>query len=292
MNFILNINKPAGWTSFDVVAKLRGILKVKRIGHTGTLDPDATGVLPICVGKATKLVELLTADTKEYAATMKLGITTDTQDASGSVLETHSTDGVTEDDVRRVIAGFIGEIQQIPPMYSAVKVDGKRLYELARQGKEVERKPRTVSLHNIIIVNINLGAGEIELKIECSKGTYIRTLCADIGEKLGCGAHMKSLVRTRSGSFKIEQTLTIEDIAEMCKADELHMVATRMDTSFAEYDCVIIAEGDVLRLKNGRNVKMAGRDDGSRCRIYDEAQNFLAVGTVFDGMLVDIKRFY
>jgi len=227
-DFIININKPAGWTSFDVVAKLRGVLKIRKLGHTGTLDPDATGVLPVCAGKATKLVDYLTDGTKEYVAVMKLGVTTDTQDGSGKVIEVCAADGVTEEDVRRAALGFVGEIEQIPPMYSAVKVNGKKLYELARKGVEVERKPRRVTIHSIAVEGF--GGDEVTMRIECSKGTYIRTLCADMGEVLGCGAHMKSLVRTRSGAFKIEDAVTINEVETRCKEDELYTIATPIET--------------------------------------------------------------
>ena len=185
---IINVYKEKGFTSHDVVAKLRGIVGQKKIGHTGTLDPDATGVLPVCLGKATKLCDLLTDKNKTYEAVLLLGKTTDTQDITGEVLEEKSTEALTEEKVREAIEGFIGDYEQIPPMYSALKVNGKKLYELAREGKVIERKARLVKILDIQILEIDLP--KVRMEVSCSKGTYIRTLCHDIGEKLGCGGCM------------------------------------------------------------------------------------------------------
>ena len=187
---IINVYKEKGFTSHDVVAKLRGIVGQKKIGHTGTLDPDATGVLPVCLGKATKLCDLLTDKDKTYEAVMLLGMTTDTQDITGRILEEKSTETLTADKVREVIESFIGDYDQIPPMYSALKVNGKKLYELAREGKVVERKARPVKILDIRIIEMDLP--RVRMEVSCSKGTYIRTLCHDIGQKLGCGGPMKS----------------------------------------------------------------------------------------------------
>jgi len=206
----LNINKPAGWTSHDVVARLRFLLKVKKVGHTGTLDPAATGVLPICLGKATKLARLLTETEKEYRAVMRLGETTDTQDATGKVLVRRAVEGLTEDRVRQALVAFRGEIRQLPPMYSAVKVDGQPLYKAARAGLEVERAVRTVTIHRLDLIRME--GNDVTLEVTCSKGTYIRTLCADIGEQLGVGAHLHHLIRTRSGPFRIEDAMTLPEI--------------------------------------------------------------------------------
>ena len=192
---IINVYKEKGFTSHDVVAKLRGIVGQKKIGHTGTLDPDATGVLPVCLGKATKLCDLLTDKNKTYEAVLLLGKTTDTQDITGEVLEEKSTEALTEEKVREAIEGFIGDYEQIPPMYSALKVNGKKLYELAREGKVIERKARPVKILDIQILEIDLP--KVRMEVSCSKGTYIRTLCHDIGEKLGCGGCMESLILTR-----------------------------------------------------------------------------------------------
>ena len=199
---IINVYKEKGFTSHDVVAKLRGIVGQKKIGHTGTLDPDATGVLPVCLGKATKLCDLLTDKNKTYEAVLLLGKTTDTQDITGEVLEEKSTEALTEEKVREAIEGFIGDYEQIPPMYSALKVNGKKLYELAREGKVIERKARPVKILDIQILEIDLP--KVRMEVSCSKGTYIRTLCHDIGEKLGCGGCMESLIRTRVSTFRVQ----------------------------------------------------------------------------------------
>jgi tRNA pseudouridine55 synthase len=211
---IINVYKEAGFTSFDVVAKLRGILKIKKIGHTGTLDPDATGVLPVCVGKATKLCDMLTDKDKVYECVMLLGTETDTYDMSGRILERKSITS-TEEEVEAAINSFVGDIMQVPPMYSALKVNGKKLYELAREGKEIERKPRPVTIFNIDILDMNLP--EVTIRIHCSKGTYIRSLCHDVGEVLGCGCAMKSLVRTRVSQFDISDAKTLDEIERIVK---------------------------------------------------------------------------
>ena len=221
MNGILLIDKEKGYTSHDVVAKLKGILGQKKIGHTGTLDPDATGVLPVLVGKATKLSDMLTAENKVYDAVLCLGITTDTQDCGGTVLK-ERTVNASDDDIKVAILSFEGSYEQLPPMYSAIKVNGKKLYELARKGVTVERKPRRVSIEKIEIKDITPPFATI--RVYCSKGTYIRTLCHDIGEKLGCGAAMKELRRIESGDFSVEDAVSIskvQDLADVKKADSL-----------------------------------------------------------------------
>lgn len=228
----MNIYKEAGFTSHDVVAKLRGIVKQKKIGHTGTLDPDAVGVLPVCFGNATKLCDMLTDKSKEYEACLLLGKTTDTQDISGTVL-TESPVNVTEEEVKEAIMSFVGEYDQIPPMYSAIKINGKKLYELAREGKEVERKPRHVEITSIEILDMNLP--EIRFVVGCSKGTYIRTLCADIGEKLGCGGTMKSLKRTRVGVFCVEDALTLSQVEELVANNDILQHVVPSDKVFEEY---------------------------------------------------------
>ena len=208
---IIVIRKEKGFTSHDVVAKLRGILHMKKIGHTGTLDPDAVGVLPVALGKGTKLVDLITDKEKIYEAVLRLGITTDTQDMSGTVLEEKPVN-VTEQQVRETIAGFVGEQLQIPPMYSALKINGKKLYELAREGKTVERKARPVCFYQIEVLDIQLPV--VRIRVACSKGTYIRTLCHDIGQKLGCGGCMEQLLRTRVGRFSLEESHTLSEVEQ------------------------------------------------------------------------------
>mgnify|MGYP003322050787 CR=1 FL=1 len=200
MDGVLNIYKEAGWTSFDVVAKMRGILKIKKIGHTGTLDPAATGVLPVCIGKGTKKVESFMADDKVYRTVMLLGVTTDSQDMTGEIL-TRTEVNLTEQDVREAIESFIGGYDQIPPMYSAKKVGGRKLVDMARKGIEVERKPRFVNIMDIGIDDMSLP--RVTMTVTCSKGTYIRTLCHDIGQKLGCGAAMESLIRILRSTMRV-----------------------------------------------------------------------------------------
>ena len=208
---IIVIRKEKEFTSHDVVAKLRGILHMKKIGHTGTLDPDAVGVLPVALGKGTKLVDLITDKEKTYEAVLRLGITTDTQDMSGTVLEEKPVNA-TEQQVRETIAGFVGEQLQIPPMYSALKINGKKLYELAREGKTVERKARPVCFYQIEVLDIQLPV--VRIRVACSKGTYIRTLCHDIGQKLGCGGCMEQLLRTRVGRFSLEESHTLSEVEQ------------------------------------------------------------------------------
>ncbi|CAH0119857.1 tRNA pseudouridine synthase B [Paenibacillus sp. CECT 9249] len=228
---ILPVWKPAGWTSHDVVAKARRLLRMKRIGHTGTLDPMVTGVLPLCLGRATRLVEYLQELPKEYEAVMRLGIATDTEDMSGQTIERQERVDVTEEQVRAALALFVGTNEQVPPMYSAVKVDGKRLYELAREGREVERNPRKVTIHALELLRCELNGPEPEIhfRVVCSKGTYIRTLCVDIGKALGLPATMASLVRTMSAHIRSESCLTLEQIESAVEAGKLHELLIPMD---------------------------------------------------------------
>lgn len=211
MDGILVIRKEKGYTSHDVVAKLRGILHMKKIGHTGTLDPAAEGVLPVALGRGTRLVELLTEKEKTYEAVLRLGVSTDTQDMTGTILSEKPVT-VTEEEVRETVASFVGEQMQVPPMYSALKVGGKKLYELAREGKTIERKPRPVVFYEIRILDMDLPL--VRISVTCSKGTYIRTLCNDIGEKLGCGGAMEELLRTRSGNFTLEESMALSQVEE------------------------------------------------------------------------------
>lgn len=223
MDGILAVWKPEGWTSHDVVAKVRRVLKMKRIGHTGTLDPMVTGVLPLCLGRATRVVEYVQERPKSYEAVLQLGIATDTEDITGTVIARQSPISVTEEDVRHTLSQFIGEIDQVPPMYSAVKVDGKRLYELAREGKTVERKSRKVTIHQIDLIDtqLDLDLPQISFSVVCSKGTYIRTLCVDIGKALGVPATMAHLTRTMSGGITKESCLTLEQIEQLQQSGEL-----------------------------------------------------------------------
>lgn len=239
VNGILNVYKEKGYTSHDVVAKMRGILKIKKIGHTGTLDPDAEGVLPVCIGKATRLVDLITDKDKTYEAVLKLGVVTDTQDLTGQVLKTSEvTVGLPE--ITKVIESYVGDYEQLPPMYSAIKVNGKKLYELARQGKEIERNTRKVTIYAIRILEYSEADHEIRVSVDCAKGTYIRTLLHDIGETLGCGGAMKSLLRTKVGGFAVENSLTLAKIEELTRCEQLSPYLVRMDEMFPDYVKIII----------------------------------------------------
>ena len=277
------IYKEAGFTSHDVVAKLRGIVKQKKIGHTGTLDPDAVGVLPVCFGNATKLCDMLTDKSKEYRACMLLGETSDTQDASGTILSRTQVN-VSEEEVRDAVMSFLGEYDQIPPMYSALKVNGKKLYELARQGVEIERKPRRVEIHHIKIEEINLP--RVTFSVGCSKGTYIRTLCADIGDRLGCGALMETLQRTRVGNFHIEQALKLSQIEELVRENRLEEYVIAPDAVFEEYESLtvmpefdkVLLNGNKLYFKQVRAVRKRF-EDGEWTRVYASNGTFTGVYT-------------
>ena len=229
---IINVYKEKGFTSFDVVAKLRGILKTKKIGHTGTLDPDAEGVLPVCIGRATKVCDILTDKDKVYEAVMLLGVETDTQDTSGEVLKELPVE-VSEEDVKEAILSFVGEYAQVPPMYSALKVNGKKLYELAREGKTVERKARNVQIFSIEILEIDLP--RVRMSVHSSKGTYIRTLCHDVGQKLGCGGCMDKLLRTKVGVFELADTLKLAEIDALAREGLVEDRIISVDELFEDY---------------------------------------------------------
>ncbi len=256
---IINVYKEAGYTSFDVVAKLRGILHVKKIGHTGTLDPDATGVLPICIGKATKVCDLLTNKDKSYTTTLLIGKSTDTYDISGTVTN-ESEVNVTENEVINAINSFLGEIEQIPPMYSAIKVNGKKLYELARQGKVIDRQARKVTIYNIEVIDISLP--RIIMRIDCSKGTYIRSLCNDIGEKLGCFGCMESLVRNKVGDFDIENAIKVEEIEKIYNENNIDKVLLPVDYVFSSYPKGVILDDSKKYALNGAKLGMSNLVDG------------------------------
>lgn len=279
---IMNVYKEAGYTSHDVVARLRGICKQKKIGHTGTLDPDAVGVLPVCLGNGTKLCALLTDKSKEYIAEFRLGITTDTQDISGQVLETKEV-LVSGDEVEAAILSFQGEQQQVPPMYSAIKVHGKKLYELAREGREVEREPRPITIAEIQILEQN--HPQYKIRVTCSKGTYIRTLCHDIGQALGCGAVMTSLVRTRVDKFCVDEAYTLDELERLSLEGHLSEVIIPVEEMFSDLPGVSTkAEADIA-LHNGNQLRkgmlfekdqIPGGEDKT-FRIYDSAGRFCGV---------------
>lgn len=245
---IINVYKEKGYTSHDVVAKMRGILKQKKIGHTGTLDPDAEGVLPVCLGKGTKLCDLLTNKDKTYRTTLLLGIETDTQDISGQIL-CEKPVLVTEEAIRKAAESFIGESSQIPPMYSALKQNGKKLYELARAGLVVERESRPIMVHKLSIDKIELP--RIHMEVTCSKGTYIRTLCHDIGEMLGTKGCMESLLRTRVERFEIKDSLKLGEIEELFKTQQLDGHILKIDTMFLQYKSAIVREEFDILIHNG-----------------------------------------
>ncbi len=250
-NGIINIYKEAGFTSHDVVAKMRGICKQKKIGHTGTLDPDATGVLPVCLGSGTKLCDMLTDKDKEYVAELLLGVSTDTQDVTGQVLCEKSVE-VAEEQVREAILGFQGDYMQVPPMYSALKVNGKKLYELAREGKEVERAARPVVIHEIEILEVNLPI--VKMRVACSKGTYIRTLCADIGDKLGCGGTMKSLLRTKVGGFGLEKAVTLAQLEQLRDENRIDEILFPVESAFDNCPSLHVKEEFRKLLDNGNSI--------------------------------------
>lgn len=290
MDGVININKSAGMTSFDVIASLRKILNMKKIGHTGTLDPDATGVLPICIGKGTKLVELLTANDKQYIAEVKLGITTDTQDTSGNLINQREV-CVSKDDLSFAISGFIGEIEQIPPMYSAIKVNGERLYKLAREGITIEREPRKVFISDIKLNSFKIGENTFSITVDCSKGTYIRTLSNDIGEKLGCGAAMSALKRTKSGRFNIDDSFTLDEIKEMVSKNDFSFICPVSEV-MTEYEKITLAEKNSKNLIYGIPFNVTYLENDKIYRLFDEKKQFLAIGKKTPERIIILKTFY
>lgn len=280
---ILPVWKPAGFTSHDVVAKTRGILKMKRIGHTGTLDPLVTGVLPLCLGRATRMVEYLQDLPKEYEAKLVLGISTDTEDLSGQVLERQEGLKFSEAEIKRVLERFIGTISQVPPMYSALKQDGKRLYELAREGKVVERQPREVTIYELEILDskLDLQLPEISFRVLCSKGTYIRTLCVDIGKALHVPATMGELRRTVSSGIPISSCMTFDEISEHVNSGTLESKLIPVDQAVAHLPAVTVAEEKVRAALQGQRLSITQvnpvPEHGMTVRLYDPSQRFLGI---------------
>ena len=279
-NGIINIYKEKGYTSHDVVAKMRGILKQRKIGHTGTLDPEAEGVLPVCLGSGTKLCDMLTDRDKEYETVLRLGVVTDTQDMTGTVLKESPVE-VSEQEIREIIDGFVGEYDQIPPMYSALKVGGKKLCDLAREGREIERKPRRISFHEIEVKSVELPF--VSLRVSCSKGTYIRTLCHDIGEKAGCGGAMVSLQRTRSGSFRVADAITLDELTALRDAGKVETVLISVEEMFPDLAAVHVQPAFRKLLVNGNaflpeHIMERRRygDDEEVC-VYDAGGTFFGV---------------
>lgn len=295
---VLNVYKEKGYTSHDVIAKLRGITGQKKIGHTGTLDPEAEGVLPVCFGKATRLCDMLTDKDKCYETVMLLGVETDTQDMTGKVIGRGDTSGITEEEVRTAAESFEGDYEQVPPMYSALKVNGKKLYELAREGKVVERKARKVTIHEIEIMKISLP--RVSMRVCCSKGTYIRTLCRDIGEKLGCTACMEELVRTRVSDFTLQDSATLSEIERREKDGTLEELLRPIDQMFPELKRVTAAAEWEKSVRNGGAFPEKGTgkegsfDESERVRVYDRTGAFIGIYGYKkgEGIFTPVKMFY
>lgn len=286
MNGILLVDKPQDWTSHDVVAKLRGVFGERRIGHSGTLDPMATGLLVVFLGKATKAVEFSEAAEKEYIAHLRLGIETDTQDITGTVLR--ATDEIPDRTaLETILSRFRGEIQQVPPMYSAIKVGGQKLYDIARRGGEVERKARRIEIRELTLIDED--HGDYILRVRCSKGTYIRTLCHDIGQALGCGGVMTALRRTRVGGYEVQNAYTIERLSGL-EREALEHVLLPLDSVFSEYPSVTLSGQDESHCRNGREFMLAVPD--GIYRLYGEASAFLMLAAVESERVRAIKRFY
>jgi len=287
MNGVLVINKPQGWTSHDVVNKARRILQEKQIGHTGTLDPLATGVLVLCVGKATKIVRYLEADDKEYTAELKLGSTTDTQDADGKVLETREYSPPSIDQVRDVMNCFLGSIQQRPPAYSALKVNGVPSYRLARKGTIQEHKARPVTIYDIRL--IEYADPIVRFTVQCSKGTYVRTLCADTGDRLGMGAHLVSLIRTRAGHFQLEKALTLEQIGELAASGAAEKALIPLNDALNGFSAVTIDESNSRRIAHGNAISLpegpALETPNGPIRVLGQDGQLLAIARDGEGML-------
>ena len=284
-NGILIIDKPADWTSMDVCAKVRGIFREKRVGHGGTLDPMATGVLPVFVGQATRGVEFAESGQKEYVVGLRLGLVTDTQDTTGTILEIRP---VTADRaaVEAVLSRFLGEQDQIPPMYSAIKVGGQKLYELARKGQEVARKPRHITIYELELLE-QAGGTDYLLRCRCSKGTYIRTLCHDIGQLLGCGGAMYSLRRTMAAGFTLDQAVTLEEV--QARGEELLLPT---DSLFAGQPILLLKSDKAEnRVRCGNPITLPGTPDGTY-RVYSQDRQFLCLSRAEDGVLTSIKNFF
>ena len=285
MEGILAIWKPEGWTSHDVVAKTRGILKVKRIGHAGTLDPMVTGVLPLCIGRSTRVVEYLQERPKAYEATITLGIATDTEDITGDVIERADASHITLEQVEAAIQSFVGDIMQVPPMFSAVKINGQRLYDLAREGKVVEREPRPVTIHAIQLLETHLQTANptFRFNVECSKGTYIRTLCVDLGKALGVPATMSSLIRTMSGGITKDQCLTLEQVKALMEAGELEEHLLPAEVAINHLPSLVVKESKKRFALQGQKLYWSdckGHEsllEDEIVRIYDEEHNFIGI---------------
>ncbi len=284
---ILIIDKPAAWTSMDVCAKLRGVFHEKRIGHGGTLDPMATGVLPVFIGRATRAVEFADKSDKEYVAQLQLGVITNTQDMSGTVLEQRPV-SVTEEALDGALSLFRGEIDQVPPMYSAIKIGGQKLYELARKGHEVERPPRRVTIRSLTVERRE-APDRFTLRVRCSKGTYVRTLCHDIGQALGCGGCMASLRRTEAAGFSLSDAVTLEQVLE---AEDPLALLLPVDAYFAGRPMLILRGAEEKKLRNGMTLTAPPELSPGELRVYGENGEFLALCRCDGGRLITIKSFF
>lgn len=284
MNGIVIVDKPEGWTSQDVVSKLRGVLHTRRIGHGGTLDPMATGVLPVFVGRGTRGVEFFEHAEKTYEAVLRLGLTTDTEDTTGAVLEEKEV-SVTRQMLETALENFRGEIQQIPPMYSALKVNGQKLCDLARRGKEVERKPRAITIFSLECLAFD--GVSATLRVKCSKGTYIRTLCKDIGESLGCGGCMASLRRTAAGAYTKEEAIPLQTLIN---SENPQQYLLPVDSMFTRYPMLILTQKQEKCCRNGASFTFAG--EAGTYRVYGQNGEFLALSKIEDGVMSTIKSFF
>ena len=288
MNGILLIDKPADWTSSDVVAKLRGILHEKRIGHSGTLDPMATGLLVLFVGRATRAAEFAESQDKRYRASLRLGLTTDTQDTTGKAIG-GAPRAVSREELEAVLGRFRGRIEQLPPMYSAIKVKGQKLYEIARRGGEIERQPRAVTIHSLDV--LGEAEGDWLLDVRCSKGTYVRTLCHDIGQALGCGGCMSALRRTEAGRFRLENAFTLEQVQQAAAEGRAESLLLPVDSLFSGCKKLILRAGGEKRVRNGGTLPAKNTPEGDY-RLFSESGEFLALGRVADGELKVVKSFF
>jgi tRNA pseudouridine55 synthase len=288
MKGILVVNKPQGFTSHDVIGKLRGILKERRMGHSGTLDPMATGVLPVFIGRATRAVEFCASDEKEYVAGLRLGVVTDTQDITGRIVSFSDGPLPGRKEVEEALRAFLGEIEQLPPMYSAVKVNGRKLCDIARKGETAERRARKVLIKEIELIK---GQGrDYTFRIVCSKGTYVRTLCDDLGRALGCGGAMSSLVRTRAGRFLIDGAFTLDAVADAAEQGKAESLLLPIESVFSEYETTAASAENELKIRNGSPYEC--RMPEGRYRVFGENGDFLMLGEVRDAVMYTVKSFF
>ena len=284
MNGIVIVDKPQEWTSQDVTARLRRVFNTRRIGHGGTLDPMATGVLPVFVGRATRGVEFFEHAEKTYEAVLRLGLTTDTEDTSGTVLEEREVH-ISETEFSNILPQFRGKIMQVPPMYSALKINGQKLVDLARKGRTVERQPREIEIFELTLLEFSGCAAR--LRVRCSKGTYIRTLCKDIGEALGCGGCMAALRRVSAGEYGIENAVPLQELLE---TDQPETYLKNVDTMFSNYPAITLTEKQEQRCRNGNSFTLSA--DNGRYRVYGQNGEFLALSQVDDNIMSTIKSFF